>query len=309
MSVQYDSALSTANTNNVVNQTAPESITPLLLGNNVIQQIIDSKWSRADDLLTLPPVLLSKAGLAACIAASSLVLRTNGLSDKQWIKITDRTDGNPLLVQTMTSNTLSPFGIWIKAGKPLAVIMDYAAGYDGETNPFIAIFDENRQLNLPNKIIIADASKGVGRVLVSDANGQGEWQGAAYYQGGVIQPASIPNGPALMLGLGGAITPGKSGKVMITIAGEYVSGTTAVNTNFSVRTGSSATPVNGDAATGTTQITTSRHATSATERQSFSITVIAALTPGIAYWIDMSVSNNGGGATDLFNTTISAIEM
>lgn len=309
MSAQSTAALTTANDNNVVLQTSPESITPGLLGSNVIQQVIDSMWNRVDDLLTLPPVSVTKAVLAAAIGASSLNNRTNGFSDKQWVQINDRTDTYPLFVQINGAGTISPFGVWVKAGKPLAVIMDYVNGYQGETLPFIAVFDENRKLNLPNQIIIADGSQAADKVLVSDANGASTWKIAQYYQGGVLNPASLPNGPALMLGLAGAITPSKTGKVMITIAGEYVSGTTTVDTVFVIKTGTGAAPANGAANTGTAQLTTTRHATHATNRNNFSITVIAALTPGTAYWIDMAAANNGGASTDFFNTTISAIEM
>lgn len=220
MSEQSKAALTTLNNNNVVNQTTPQSITPAILGSNVLQNIIDSMWNRVDDLLTLPPANVTKAALATAIGASSLNDRTNGFSDKQWLQITDRTDGYPLFVQITGVATISPFGIWVKSGKPLAVIMDYVNGYQGETNPFIAVFDENRQLNIPNKIIIADSSKGAGKLLVSDANGQGTWTDPDFGSGtfnpslsGLVNIASIAFYAAQYIRVGNVVTV--SGKVII----------------------------------------------------------------------------------------------
>lgn len=312
MSAQGNAALTTLNNNNVVNQTAPQSITPAILGSNVLQNIIDSMWNKVDDLLTLPPTTITKAQLATAIGASSLNMRTNGYSDKQWLQITDRTDTYPLFVQINGANTISPFGIWVKAGKPLAVIMDYVNGYQGETLPFIAVFDENRQLAIPNKIIISDASKGADKVLVSDSNGQGTWTAIANYQGGVLNPAAVVSGGGaaqIMNGLAGAITPSKTGKCLIIISGEYTSDSTALDTNFGLRTGTGAAPANGAAATGTQQQYKGLRASSATLRIPFTMQTIATLTPATAYWIDIGLSNNASGTCQLFNVSISVIEI
>ncbi len=168
MASKSSAALTTDNNNKLVNQTTPESVTPTTLGGQV-QDLIDSSYNRTDDLLLPKPIELTKALLLAAIAG-------NALFDKQWIKITDRSDGFPLFVCAQGTNTLSPFGIQVKGGIPLAVVMDYINGFDGEIDPFIAIFDENRKLNLSEQIIIADGSEGDGKMLVSDANGGSSWQ-------------------------------------------------------------------------------------------------------------------------------------
>lgn len=308
MSEQSTAALTTLNNNNVVNQTAPQSITPAILGSNVLQQIIDSMWNKVDNLLTLPPTTITKAQLATAIGASSLNTRTNGYSVNQWLQITDRTDTYPLFVQINSANTISPFGIWVKAGKPLAVIMDYVNGYQGETLDFIAVFDENRQLNLPDKIIISDASKGADKVLVSDANGQGTWTAIANYQSVVLNPAAVSGAGGKMLGLAGAITPSKSGILVITISGEYLSDSTVFTTDLSVRIGTGTAPANGAAVSGTIIQTTNRLASSSTLRIPFSTNVTITGSPGTPYWIDMSAGTSGGGTVQLFNVSISSIE-
>jgi hypothetical protein len=98
LSAKSKSDLTTENNNVVVSQSFPDSITPATLGGVLLQDIIDSMWNKVDDLLTLPPRSLTKAALAAEIGASSL-------NDKQWILITDRSDGNPYcLLSTYKQN-------------------------------------------------------------------------------------------------------------------------------------------------------------------------------------------------------------
>lgn len=309
MAAVSDTVLLQNNDNNVVNQTAPESIGTAELGTNDIRPIIESKWSRVDDLLTLPAKDVTKAELATAIGASSLNDRTNGFSVNQVLKIKDRTDGFPLYVQITGVNTISPFGVWVKSSKPLAVIMDYVGGYQGETNPFIAIFDENSNFSVVTPLIIADGTQINGGVLTSDANGKTSWQRANYWQGAAVSPALLAGGGTpLMAGFGGTAYPQKSGRVLIMVSGEFVSNDTATNTNLFIRTGTGTAPVNGDAAIGTIQALVSRLASSATLRIPFSFQVIAVLTPGVSYWVDMAAGNNGAGNVQLFGVIISTME-
>ena len=206
MSAKSDTALTTDNNSSVVNQTTPRSITPAVLGTNVLQEIIDSKYNRLDDLLTLPPVSMTKAALAAFIGASALNLRTNGLSSNQWILVNDRADGMPLYVQSNGTNEISPFGIWVKTSKPLAVIMDYVNGCEGETNPFIAVFNETQNFKLVTPPIFADGTQGIDKYFLSDVNGKGTWYKPAagevsYFSmsGLLVSIASLSNGSTGMV--------------------------------------------------------------------------------------------------------------
>lgn len=308
MAEKSTAALLADNDNNVVNQTAPESITPGALGSNVLEHVIESMWNRVDDLLTLPQANITKAALATAIGASSLNNRTNGLSINQVLKITDRTDGYPLYVQILSANTISPIGIWVKAGKPLVVFMDYVNGYEGETNPFLGMFDENRNFYTPNAIIIADGTNGAGRVLTSDANGKTTWKAVTNYQSSVLNPAAVSGAAAgKMLGLAGALTPSKSGNVLIIISGEYITDS-LLSTTISMRFGTGAAPANGAAATGTQGVVKPLKASATATPIPFCITAIVAMTPGDAYWIDVAAGNAVDGSVELDSVTISAIE-
>ncbi len=307
MPLENDADLTTENDDNIGSQTAPESITPALLA-EVIQSVIDSKWSRVDDLLTLPPADITRAALATAIGASALNDRTNGLSDKQWLQITDRTDGNPLFVQILGANQISPFGIWVKAGKPLSVIMDYVNGYQGETNPFIAIFNENRNLYLPNPIIIADGTNGSGRSLISDSNGKSSWKKSAIYSSAILNPAAISGSGGKMLGLAAVITALVTGECTIIISGEYVTDTLAQNVNLIIKTNTGTPPANGDAITGGTVQVNHRLPSSDTLRIPFSLNAYAGIGLGAAQWFDIALSNDAAGTVQLFNVSVTIVE-
>ena len=129
------------------------------------------------------------------------------------------------------------------------------------------------------------------------------------YQSAILNPSQVSGGgTTLMLGLAGSITPSQSGKCLIIISGEIISDTTSVNTNLNIRTGTGATPANGDAVSGTLELLESRRMSSATLRVPFALSVISSLTRGTMYWVDMAAGNNGAGNVQLFNVSISIIE-
>lgn len=292
--------LTTENDNSLINQTLPESITPVILG-GITKDIIDSMYNRTDDGLLPAPTEMTKGELAAAITGSELF-------DKQWIKITDRNDGFPLFVTAQGVDNISPFGIWVKSGKPLAVIMDYVNGIEGETLPFYAYTDGTGIFTTATPIKITDGSQGANKVLTSDVNGQSSWKLASSYQSAILNPASMTGAVALMVGLGGAITPGKSGTAVIFISGEYTSDDNVGITEVSLRVGTGSAPTNGNAVTGTIKQTKNLIAASATARQAFSFNYSGALTPGTAYWVDLSTKNAASGAVRLFNVSISISE-
>ncbi len=301
MAAKNTAALTTDNNNNVVNQNTPESITPATLGTNIIQEIIDSMLNPLDTPVVYAGVSMTRAQLATAIAGSTL-------NDQQQIQITDRIDGFPLLVKAQGVNEISPFGIWIKSGERLGVVMNYTSGFEGETHPFFAVTDAAGILTTATPLKIADGTQGTDKVLVSNANGQTSWKIAANYQSGILNPAANSGAAPLMCGLAGSILPTKTGRVLINISGEFVSDDTATDTLFSIKTGTGAAPTNGAANTGTSQQTVSRRASSATLRIPFSFNAMIILTPLTTYWIDLATINNSSGSVQLFNVSISVIE-
>jgi len=300
MASKTSADLTTENTTNLIDQTNPESITPAILG-ALRKDLIDSSYNRMDDGLLPKPVEMLKGDLLAAIVGSTLF-------DKQWIKITDRSDGFPLFVTAQGINNISPFGIWVKSGKPLAVIMDYVNGFEGETLPFYGYTDGTGIFTTATPLKIADGSQGAGKVLTSDANGQTAWKLASSYQSAILNPVGMIGGAALMMGLGGSITPGKSGNLLITISGEYTSDDNVGITEMSLRTGTGTAPTNGLAVSGTIKQTKNLIAASASARQTFSFNYLGLFTSGTAYWIDMSLKNADNGAVQLFNVSLSVTE-
>ncbi len=300
MAAKSNAALTSDNDNIVGNQTNPQSITPTTL-DGLIKSLIDSMWNKVDDALTLPPINVTKLQLATLIGAS-------GLNDQQQMTITDRTDGFPLIVFARGVNSISPFGIWVNTGKPLTVIMDYVNGYQGETNPFIAVFDNNRNFSVQTPIIIKDGTEGVGKVLVSDANGKTSWLLPSKYQSGILNPAAMGGSSLIMMGLAGAFTPTKSGNVLLTISGEMLSDDDSVDTSLVIKTGTGAAPSNGDAVTGSTVQSNLRKPSSGVARVPFSFNCAFALFLGSTYWIDLAIKNGSGGSVQLFNVSISILE-
>lgn len=297
-------ALAAESTANIGAQTTPESITPTL-NDTVLQDIIASMYNRNDDALVPSPINMTKAQLVTAIGASALI-------DKQYITITDRADGFPLIIQAQGVNKVSPFGIWIKSGVPIAVIMVYTGS--GELFTFSAFYDSSASLNLPNQIVIADSSKGAGKYLQSDANGKGTWASFpatpvnASYQSGVTAPSGMTGSAALMMGLAGAITPSNTGNVLIMVTGEYGSDDVASVTTLILKTGTGTAPINGAGTTGTSQLTKGLMFPSGANRNPFSMVVIASLIVGNTYWIDMAIKNTTNGAVNLYSVSISAIE-
>ena len=303
MAQKNAAALTTENAAVITGQTTPESITPATDG-AFRQDMIDSFWNKLDDPFTLPPITYTRAQLNLAIALS-------GLSDQQQITITDRIDSKPLIVFARGNNNISPNGIWINAGKPLKVVMDYVNGFEGETKPFVAVYDGTGNLNLNSQIVIADSSKGANKVLVSDPNGKGTWTDFILdsYQSPIRNPGGT-TGTQIMLGLAGSITPKKTGKYLIIVSGEYKSANLATATNMNVTVGTGTAPANGDpATTGSAFQHNERLAITSTDKYSVSFNwIVMNLTVGTTYWIDLSINNNANSATQMYNISVSAQE-
>lgn len=154
--------LATGNSNTITNATNPESITPANMG-ALLQDFIDSFWNKSDTAFTLPPTTILKADLAIAIGASTL-------QDKRYYGITDRADGNLLIVQAQGVNKISPYGLWVVGTSVLAVIMDYANGKDGESNAFFSYTDASGLLWLNKDVAPSThADIGISKIMGNSA--------------------------------------------------------------------------------------------------------------------------------------------
>ena len=129
----------------ISSMTAPESISPTSVA-TLAQDIVDSMIDNVDDPLILSPISKTKLELATLIGA-------NGLNDGQYVTITDRADGFPLIVRCIGSNGIAPTAFWRPASAWVIVYIDYNNGYEGETKPFLYKMDSDYASTFYGRII------------------------------------------------------------------------------------------------------------------------------------------------------------
>ncbi len=148
-------------------------------------------------------------------------------------------------------------------------------------------------------------------VLKNNGAGILSWETSApaNSQSAILNPFAMSGSSAVMMGLAGAITPVKTGTILLMISGEFTSDDDAVNATFTTKMGTGVAPNNGDAITGTTKQVNLRQPSDPADKIPFYFNVVVTLlTPNTTYWIDVAVKNASGGAVQLYNVSISAIE-
>lgn len=137
-------------------------------------------------------------------------------------------------------------------------------------------------------------------------------------QSQVVGP-STPNSTSVftMQGLAGAITPTRSGTVLVTISGTITGTSTAAGDGLitQVSYGTGAAPTANAALTGTQvggvqEYLNPTTVTAADVQVPFSTTaIITGLTPGTAYWLDLAAKAVAHTLTGLSNVNIAAVEI
>jgi hypothetical protein len=114
------------------------------------------------------------------------------------------------------------------------------------------------------------------------------------------------------MGLNVPITPAKTGNVLISVSGEYTSGTTVDTTRINIITGTGSPPSNGTDLLIPSGVTVRKIlnllASSSTLRIPFSASCIISLAVGTTYWIDLGLIAEDGSAVQIFNVSLTAIE-
>jgi hypothetical protein len=139
---------------------------------------------------------------------------------------------------------------------------------------------------------------------------------AAPAQANPGNPGSTASATLVMMGLGSSckITPGSSGKVLVTFTGGVATATAIVTGAIGVRYGTGTAPSHGDAVTGTRwsgvgdkQIKSTGVAIT---EDSFAFVDMISLTPGTAYWFDIAISTtNAADAAEVLNVSFTATEL
>lgn len=128
----------------------------------------------------------------------------------------------------------------------------------------------------------------------------------------IATPGSITSTTApLMMGLAGSITPAVGTAVFVTICGSIANSTLADGGTVQISYGTGTAPAGSAALTGT-QIGSVQKSSAAVaaNTQGFSVSaVIAGLTAGTAYWLDLAVEALTGGSVTLTQVNIAAHEI
>lgn len=135
----------------------------------------------------------------------------------------------------------------------------------------------------------------------------------AVLQASPASPTNTSSASAVMMGLGSTctITPTNSTRINVQFYGTVYNSTLGDGSQMQVRYGTGAAPANGAAATGTT-LGPNQTATSALASQFAPITNggdITGLTPGTAYWLDVTLNTVTGGTANLVNVGCTAHEI
>lgn len=125
-------------------------------------------------------------------------------------------------------------------------------------------------------------------------------------------PTGTSSATAVMMGFAGSITPGGSGKIMITITGDVQSTSSTGGAILQIRYGTGTAPANGAAVTGTlagnvvklTEVEVSPDAYPFT-----CIGIVSGLTLSTAYWIDLAIAANSAGTASPKDINIAAFEI
>jgi hypothetical protein len=115
--------------------------------------------------------------------------------------------------------------------------------------------------------------------------------------------------PGVMAGLAGTITPVYSGRTFVSAAGFCHNDTPSAGATIFIRSGTGTKPAFNAAATGTGTGNQAFNTNGANPVYlSWACSGMYFFTPGVTYWLDVSVFNTGGGITQLYNSCIQAFE-
>lgn len=130
-------------------------------------------------------------------------------------------------------------------------------------------------------------------------------------QTSMVNPTGTTSTTGVMAGLAGAITPAKSGNIIIFAWGAMANNTASRGAFAQIRYGTGAAPANGVALTGTYPGFFAFHDVAAANLTvPFCLMVIVTgLSVGTAYWLDLGQGARTSGTANLFGVSIGAFEL
>ncbi len=259
---------------------------------------------------------------------------TFGGSGAQSIAIGDNAAG----VKTITvGNNVTTSTLTMLSGTSSGVLsLNASAGGSvtnigtGATTGTVTIGNSTNEINLPkmtaSSVLLTDASKNITSVIAGTTGNYLRSDGTTFVSAPITQsqrnvaaPAGTTNTTGVMMGLAGAITPARSGTLMIIISGDIANSNGANGGKVQIRYGTGTAPANATALTGTAiggQVNmTNGNATGLGVSYSdikvpFSLNAaVSGLTIGTVYWIDVSLGAVSGGTATIMNISITVIEL
>ena len=133
---------------------------------------------------------------------------------------------------------------------------------------------------------------------------------AVFQSVGTASPTGTTNTGGVMMGLAYGITPLRSGKVLLIVAGSIRNNTAGNGTSVGIRYGTGTAPGNGVALTGTFVVLLTGFSDTANSQLPFTaIGLATGLTLGTPIWFDLSVAVVGTGTASALNVGATAFEL
>lgn len=131
------------------------------------------------------------------------------------------------------------------------------------------------------------------------------------YQASPANPTGTTSTTGVMQGLAGSLTPNYSGVIEVTINGLYANNNSASGAKFQIRYGTGSAPANGAALTGTTAgaLLAPTNLNNSSVYPFSTTAIVSGLTPGTAYWIDISLAAIAAGTAALSALGVSVKEL
>lgn len=135
------------------------------------------------------------------------------------------------------------------------------------------------------------------------------------YQGNPSDPTGTTSGAGVMMGLSGAFTPTRTGRLMIVISSNISNNTLGSGAQMKIRYGTGSAPINGAALSGTVTGNTAQVVNPslallvAGSNNATCNSIVTGLTLNTAYWIDLSLLRLTSGTANIASVSISIIEI
>lgn len=245
-------------------------------------------------------------GTGAVVLAASPTLTGNPLAPTQTAgNNTTRIATTAFVTTAVAAVTVPVTSVFSRTGAVVAATNDYT-DLQIQNSP-------TNKLTTTGDLLYASGANTLARRAIGSAGdalrvfgGLPTWKTLAFSSTTPSDPTTSSSGSSLMVGIGYTITPTATGKIEVTICGNWQS---ATNSTYQIQLvyGTGSAPSNGAASTGTAISGLISDDTGTSKLKSFSLTAgVSGLTVGTTYWFDLvrtfsgqEVDNTAVGVSNL----------